>query len=619
LFALIAGEQACVDSTTLQGMAGSLRRSVHPPQSWLDERGRAGFAAGVAGLLSEDVFDRQPWTDRDLVFAAHARIDNRDELLGELGIAAIDRSTLSDTEVLFRCYQRWQRDCVQRLVGDYVFAAWHRECGTLVAAVDHIGDSRLFYADAPGRLIASTQLAVVLAHPHVSDELNLTALGALCAPRSIRGATPYRAVSSLPGGHLLIRDRSGTRLTRWWQPDPSVRLRYRDSRDYIAGAAQLFQQSVQAQLRAAGPVAATLSGGLDSSLTTATAARLLAGAGKSLVAYTSVPEPGLPCVQRDGWDNSDFEYAASVARLHDNVEHIAVTPGKLCPLDLIPAIHAHSRTPVRNGANHLWFGRISRTAVDAGTRVVLTGQLGNIGISATGSGIVEELIGNREWLAAGRRALELSRVEQYPLWRSAAHALRASVGLNGRPHRTRRLPGTQFLNPQFQREIQAELDEAPAVLSPDAQRKTALTNFKLGWSVDPLVQWNVQFRDPTADRRLIEYLLSCPLEVFTTAGRHRGLARALGVGLIPEAVRVRRTRGSQSPEHPSMVAAHRDRYLKAVDALRGSPSCRDVFALEALTEGISDLARGTLDIAKAQSVDRALDAGLFIAAHEFRR
>jgi asparagine synthase (glutamine-hydrolysing) len=616
LFAIIAGAEACVTTHLLAVMGQSLRRSVRPPTLWLDEQGRAGVAAGVAGLLPEDVFDRQPLLDRGLAFACQARLDNRDELMSELSVPRCQWPVLSDSDVLYRCYRQWGQRCVQKIFGDYVFAAWHRDSGKLVAAVDHFASAPLFYAECGTTLVASPQLAVVLACPQVPRDLNLQALGALLAPKSLIGATPYRAVRALPAGHLLIRDAGRLRLERWWQPDRDTRTHYRDPRNYVALASALFGQSVQARLRTTGAIATTMSGGLDSTLVSATAARLSADRGVEITAYTSVPEPGLARVQRQGWDSCDFEYAAAVARMHPNVRHVSIQPGGLCPLDLMPAIHAHSRTPVRNSANHLWLGRISRIAAESGARIILTGQRGNSSISASGNGAIEELLRAFRWRAALQCAVELRHAERRSISRSIAATVWGPLKRTAHWQRAVRFPGTAYLNAMFRSEVETLLIDDYAGLPPNEFRGAFLTSIRQPWLADPLVQWGVQWRDPTSDRRLVESLLSFPIEAFTIGGRHRGLARAMGEGLLPDIVRLRRTQGSQAPEHPSMVAAHCTKYRNAADAVAGSALFRSICDLDYLRHAIQDLASGSMDRVKAQSVDRALDAGLFIAANE---
>jgi asparagine synthase (glutamine-hydrolysing) len=163
------------------------------------------------------------------------------------------------------------------------------------------------------------------------------------------------------------------------------------------------------------------------------------------------------------------------------------------------------------------------------------------------------------------------------------------------------------------------LTDSDGRLPPNASRVSLLTGIKVPWFADPLVQWDVEWRDPTSDRRLVEYLLSLPLEAFTLNGRYRGLARAMGERLLPESVRQRRTQGSQVPEHSSMLTAHAVKYQRALAAAAKSPLFRSICDLDEISKALRDLAGGSMDRLKAQTVDRALDVGLFIAALEAAR
>ena len=77
-------------------------------------------------------------------------------------------------------------------------------------------------------------------------------------------------------------------------------------------------------------------------------------------------------------------------------------------------------------------------------------------------------------------------------------------------------------------------------------------------------------RDPTSDRRLIEGLLSFPLAAFSYAGRSRGLARELGRGILPDAVRLRRTQGQQAADYACFMTRQSVRYQEAIVAMAAS-------------------------------------------------
>lgn len=617
MFLLVSSPQGGVSLEETATMASRLRGGQRAPALWCDADGRAAAAGTVFGALPQDDFCRQPFVSHNLTFVAQARIDNRQEVLNKLGVADEEWRTLSDCDVLHLAYRRWQEGCVNELCGDYAFAAWHPDRGRTVVSIGHSNAVRLYYALVGGKLLVSPQLAVLLAHPTLSRELNLPALGHLIAPLIEPGSTPYANISSLIGGHQLIVERGTAALRRWWQPDTTSRVHYRDSRDYVSHAKEIFDRAVRDCLRSVGGIAATLSGGLDSTLVAATAARELKHNGETITTYTSVPEPGLPCASRPGWESDDSSYARAVVAEHDNMRHIAVTPGGLCPLDILPAIHDCSRTPVRNQANHLWMGGISKAAALNGPRVLLSGAMGNATISASGEGAVRGLLRQVRLRAALSLATAYVENDAGRCRRLVGELLgpriTAQIGrLLGRRSLPER-PGTSFFGSTF-RAAHGEMPRSASMGGRRGAHRFALFPRAAAWAADPIPQWGIEWRDPTADRRLMECLLSFPLEAFTVGGHYRGLARAMGEGLVPDMVRFRRTQGAQVPETAAIIAKHGSRYRAALEQIAATPDFRALVDIDTLRGSLHRLCEGSQDFILALTVDRAIDVGLFMAA-----
>ncbi|HEY4939805.1 MAG TPA: asparagine synthase-related protein [Rhizomicrobium sp.] len=615
MFALIIDPQGGASLPVIAGMAGALRGGATQAGIWHDEHGRAAVAAGVTGILPEDVFDRQPLVHDDLIFAAQARIGNRDEILDRLGLAAAQRTMLADSDVLHLAYRRWGEDCVQQLSGDYAFVAWHRDSGRVAAAVDHFGSVRLYYAQFAGKLVLATQLAALLAHPEVPRDLDFDALGFLIAPRIEPGKTSYRHVASLTGGHQLSLEGGVLRTRRWWNPDTQIRTRFRDSRDYVLHAREIFDRAVKACLRTSGGVAATVSGGLDSTLITATAALQLKESGRRLHAYTAVPEPGLPCRPLPGWESDDSSYAQALAQMHDNIDLQLVSPGGLCTLDVVPAFHARSRTPVRNSANHIWLGRIYEAAARGGARVVLIGAKGNATASQTGDGAFGVLFRKLRWGAALQLAANEAEDGGRAVWRAVVREFAGERGralfqrLRGGEDRA----GRHVLTQAFQASHAEALTEPFASGTTRARQIAFATSPAKVWLADPLPQWNMETRDPLADRHLIECLLGYPLDALTVGNRGRGLARAMGAGRVPDIIRFRRTRGEQMSEVEAIIAAHSKAYRQALETVAASAAFRGIVDIDLLKNKVDRVCEARGNRVDAITVDRALDVGLFVS------
>jgi asparagine synthase (glutamine-hydrolysing) len=86
-------------------------------------------------------------------------------------------------------------------------------------------------------------------------------------------------------------------------------------------------------------------------------------------------------------------------------------------------------------------------------------------------------------------------------------------------------------------------------------RRDDLGNYNKG----TLAGWGIDQRDPTADRRLIEYCLSVPMDEYLHKGQLRSLGRRALSGRLPEAVLDAPHKGYQAVDwHEGLTAARTD-------------------------------------------------------------
>jgi asparagine synthase (glutamine-hydrolysing) len=619
MFAAMAGEAGC-RSEEIAAMAAALPgRSLDTSNIWLDEGGAFAAASRPAVILPEDAFDTQPLVDHELVFVCRARLDDRTGLLQQLQIDSAHGATLSDADILRHSYKKWREETPQHVYGDFAFVAWERWSRRTVAATDHLGNFRLFYCRAAGRILFATQLGALLACPAVHAGLDVRSLGLMAAGKLSRGRTMFEGVNVLGGGEQLIHQDEMVRVERWWRPDTAPREVHAQVRDYVEEARALFDSAVAARLRARGGVVATLSGGLDSTLVAVTAARQMAVSGKVLEAFTAISQPGLPVGQQPGW-GSDAPWAAAVVDFQPTIRQRLISPVGLTPLDILPIVHALSHTPLTNPVETVWRWQMSARAAHTRARVILCGDHGNRSISYAGDLSDANYIRLRR--IAGAATKTWDRVKcigampngTTPYTRNAIVST-GTKGYEGLVVRRLR-PGSEILLPHFRGEHCEELLQGPIAISEREQFIQAMTTPQRAARVDFIAQFGVEWLDPTGDRKLLERLLTFPLHVFRVGNRPRGLARELGRGLLPDSVRLRRIRSVQFPDHTAWFALRAGDYRRALQSLRGSSACGfflDIASLESLLE---TLCAGKGSAAQAMIVHRALDVGLFAVEFE---
>ena len=97
------------------------RRGPHASGVWRD--GSTGFVHSALWSTPESVTERLPCTFArgELTITADARIDNREELSGALGIDPRRATESGDGELILRAYESWGESCPKKLLGDFAF------------------------------------------------------------------------------------------------------------------------------------------------------------------------------------------------------------------------------------------------------------------------------------------------------------------------------------------------------------------------------------------------------------------------------------------------------------------------------------------------------------------
>src|SRR5439155_3422828 len=184
-------------------------------------------------------------------------------------------ATRTDTEVLVHLYEDYGEELVHALDGMFAFALWDAPRGRLLLARDRFGEKPLYVHERDGELIfASEVTALVEADPRLR-RLDPSAIDAFLVFAYVPGpGTIVPGVRQLPPGHLLSWERgAASRQRAWWRP-PRAAVRCDEPFGAVAAEAKrLFAQSVATRMVADVPVGVFLSGGVDSTLVAAAAAR----------------------------------------------------------------------------------------------------------------------------------------------------------------------------------------------------------------------------------------------------------------------------------------------------------------------------------------------------------
>lgn len=202
-------------------------------------------------------------TPSGAVLCWDGRLDNREGLVRELRGTVTSGST--DLAIVAAAYEMWGTKCFAKLIGDWALSVCDPTTRSLLLAKDPIGTRHLFYSSDQKQITWSTILdpLVLLAGKTFALEEEYIAGWLSFFPAT--HLTPYVGIHSVPPS-CFVRLEAGQRTIRkYWDFDPSKRIRYRNDGEFEEHFRQVFAESVRRRLRSDRPILAELSGGMDSS------------------------------------------------------------------------------------------------------------------------------------------------------------------------------------------------------------------------------------------------------------------------------------------------------------------------------------------------------------------
>ncbi|HEX3501233.1 MAG TPA: asparagine synthase (glutamine-hydrolyzing) [Stellaceae bacterium] len=252
------------------------------------------------------------------------------------GVALRDRS---DTEVLFQMLRRFGiRATLAKIDGMFAFAFRDGRSGTLYLARDRFGEKPLFYGLAGGHLVFGSELSALRRHPAFrASGIDREAAFQFLTYEYLPGDRSGReGISKLPPGHLLTFANGRIEVAPYWQPPRGENAAIVDEAEGIARLEQLLDASVRERLVADVPVGVFLSGGVDSGLIAALAARHAS----AITAFTV----RMPVLSFD-----ETPHAVKVAS-HLGIRHEIVELGRADLLDAFAAVSERLDEPLADSS-----------------------------------------------------------------------------------------------------------------------------------------------------------------------------------------------------------------------------------------------------------------------------
>ncbi len=595
--------------------------AVAGPRAWRRWRGEGAAVGGTDGARLATAPDGR-------VAIVDGQIHNRAELLALTGCdPAID-----DARLVLAVHDRAGDDTPDRIVGDVALAIWDGRRRRLIAAVDPGGYRPIVLAEIADGLIVASEARALFASGEIDrvlDDRRVAEWLALMVPAD-SSATLFAGVRRVAPGHRAIWTPAGLATERWWRPEDRPPLRLGSHVDYVEAVRTMLDAAVACRIAGDARIGSHLSGGLDSGIVTALAARRLQAAGRRLTAFTAAPTHDFP--PEPGRFGDEWPHAAAVAAGYPGIDHVRIANDALSIADVQALREPAQDLPLVNTQNATWVAAIDREAAARGITVMLTGSAGNMSVSYDGAPLLRHVLRHRP-LRGASALLQARRVQRWS-WRRTAttaadailpdrwmHRLRAVAG-----RRPRTLADYSLIAPDFAARtgIAARAQDEPGDLSTAhrddgrALRLAVLARSGIQGEFAAATRrlHGIDTRDPTADRRVMELCLSIPDDQFLHRGTPRAIARAIGQDLLPPRVTAELRRGRQSADWAWGIEAALPAIAADLASLCAGRTVPDWIDLDRIARAVArwpGAAQVTADDAiEWTAVTRALAAGRFV-------
>ena len=312
---------------------------------WDDETNGLALGHRRLSILDLSPDGRQPMTSRSgrYVIVFNGEIYNFHKLRNELDQLGHRFRSRSDTETLLAGFEQWGVEgCVQKCHGMFAFAVWDTRYRCLHLGRDRIGEKPLYVGRFQDTFMFASELKALWQHPDFDSQIDRTSVsmllryGYIPGPKSI-----YANVQKLQPGTILTvdaKDHAKVEQQTYWSFEEVAKF---GSVSTITGSdveatdqlERLLKDVIRDQLVADVPVAAFLSGGVDSS----TIVSIAQSVSQKPVQTFSI-----------GFEQQEFNEAETAKRIskHLGTEHTELYVTASDALNVIPQLPAMYDEPL---------------------------------------------------------------------------------------------------------------------------------------------------------------------------------------------------------------------------------------------------------------------------------
>ena len=474
---------------------------------------------------------------REYVIVYNGEIYNSPELRKELKPYGATFKTNCDTETVLWSYIIFGNECPKKLNGIFAFAVYDVYAKKVFFARDRLGVKPFFFAEHSGTFMFASEIKALLQNPKISSKVDREGLWQLIflSPVTLQGSGVFRDIKELKPAECAEFSESGLKVWKYWFLE--AKPWSGDAKLAASEVGELIADAVKRQTVSDVPLCTFLSGGLDSSVLTAFAAKK----GKSLSTYSFEYEGNRENFKQSLFQpQGDDDFARYLARWLMTDHTVLVAPNMEVADCLLPATDARDFPGQADiDSSLLLFCR----QIKENHTVAISGECS------------DEIFGGYPWFYRP----EMLYRDFFP-W---IHEPKARAGIF-RSDFARADEGFSYLSEEYKKII----NDCPTLpWDSDSMRQSRVaTCLSVGYFMTSLLERKdrmsmysgLEVRVPFADHRILEYVYNVPWEIKFENGVEKALLRNSMTKYLPEKILWRKKSPypkTHSPEYREKVTA----------------------------------------------------------------
>lgn len=535
------------------------------------------MGCGIQYFTPESRNEKLPLEKDGVFFTADAVLDNRDELCHKLCVT--NSQDLADGEIIRLCFERFGKDCLNDFLGAYAFVYYDSSTGIADVVADAVGnryiqyfcEDHIFYFSSLRAPLEKLKKEVKINKKWIAFYYGVNTLDTFydCESTIIEGIDRIA-----PATHMVVKNGQVDVKFLYWNVSKIKRsFKKKSDAEYKKEFVDLYRKCVTDTLRTDEEVAVFLSGGYDSTSVACLAAPALKEKGKKLHSFTFVPDEEFVYDGPKGKEANEFESVKRNVEFLGNVECNALSLKNVDLWEIRKDYNTVSELPYKSPENMIWLYKGYKMAREKGARLILSGAFGNGTVSY--NNLLQYLIWLFTHLKVKRYIEELNAFNRR-FHSSRMHILKSTIkGLvEGALPENVKLEAYKdcyayepFLIENGAVDEIKRIDKITKNSYHNAQKHHELflpvLNFR-HYGEFPFKNslfTGVLFRDPTRDKRMIEFAKSIPFDQFTHNGYTRRLIREYMEEYMPPEFFIKHPFGIQSADMKFVFEKDGDRII----------------------------------------------------------